>query len=235
MNDDQQQAENLTIGVLTAIFIGGLVMGIAALLCGCSGPKPQGESKQIPQENLIGFPPLPPGANEKSEVRMQNAEIAQQPVGLTASVTPPVAFTLLVTLNPAAPRSAWPALTNGTGSVYVLGSMLPTNQPMFYQMLAWNLPTDPMVAGVNIYFGTNSGNYLGHVAVHRGKHGFATNVTLNLSSGGTEYYEATCYNTAGQEGPYSAEISAQVQAKAQSSQSWAFAAKADVPTILTIK
>jgi hypothetical protein len=68
--------------------------------------------------------------------------------------------------------------------------------------LAWNPDTDPGVAGYNVYYGTSTGQY-------SSKLGSGTNTTATitgLKEGTTNYFAVSAYNSAGVEGPRSAEI-----------------------------
>jgi hypothetical protein len=70
-------------------------------------------------------------------------------------------------------------------------------------VLDWNPSVSANVAGYNVYYGTNSGNYIYEVDA-----GDATSVTLsNLICGATYYFAATAYDTNGDESPFSAEVS----------------------------
>ncbi|HUC84516.1 MAG TPA: fibronectin type III domain-containing protein [Candidatus Acidoferrales bacterium] len=69
--------------------------------------------------------------------------------------------------------------------------------------LDWNASTSANVAGYNVYYGTNSGNFIYKVDA-----GNATSVTVsNLSPGLTYYFAATAYDLFGDESGLSAEIS----------------------------
>jgi hypothetical protein len=69
--------------------------------------------------------------------------------------------------------------------------------------LAWNANPEPDIAGYKVHFGTQSGTYSDVIDV-RG----ATATALPQMLMGTTYYLAvSAYNTAGQEGPRSAEFS----------------------------
>jgi hypothetical protein len=66
--------------------------------------------------------------------------------------------------------------------------------------LGWN--GEPSVAGYNLYWGTNSGVYVGKT------NAVTTNVTARLPKGMPRYYfAATSYNSGGIESPLSAQIS----------------------------
>lgn len=69
--------------------------------------------------------------------------------------------------------------------------------------LSWNPSTDPTVAGYNLYYGTNSGDYSNKVTV-----GQVTTATIsNLTAGVTYYFSATAFNSAGVESDFSNETS----------------------------
>ena len=69
--------------------------------------------------------------------------------------------------------------------------------------LAWNLSTNPIVAGINIYFGGASGVY-----TNKTDAGMASSLTIsNLASGDTYYFAATTYSAAGAESALSSEVS----------------------------
>ncbi|MGA2247651.1 MAG: fibronectin type III domain-containing protein [Verrucomicrobiota bacterium] len=70
-------------------------------------------------------------------------------------------------------------------------------------ILDWNASTSMNVAGYNVYYGTNSGNYLYKIDA-----GNAMSVTVsNLSYGVTYYFAATAYDANGDESPFSPEVS----------------------------
>lgn len=70
-------------------------------------------------------------------------------------------------------------------------------------MLSWAASPSPNVAGYNVYYRTTSGNYL--YKVNAGK---ATSVTIsNLIPGLTYHFAAAAYDSSGQEGPHSPQIS----------------------------
>ena len=69
--------------------------------------------------------------------------------------------------------------------------------------LGWNPSPSSNAAGYYIYYGTSSGNYISAVSVSG-----ATNVTIRgLVSGQTYYIAATAYDTEGNQGTFSPEIS----------------------------
>ena len=74
--------------------------------------------------------------------------------------------------------------------------------------LAWNPSTNPIVAGVNIYYGGASGVYTNKTSV-----GKATSLTVpNLVVGATYYFAETTYSAAGAESALSGEVSYTVPA-----------------------
>ncbi len=69
--------------------------------------------------------------------------------------------------------------------------------------LGWTASTSAAVAGYNVYYGTNSGNYPYMINV-----GSATSATItNLSPGVTYYFAATAYDAAGDQSAFSSQIS----------------------------
>jgi len=69
--------------------------------------------------------------------------------------------------------------------------------------LAWDANTDPYIAGYRVYYGTTSGVYTDMLDF-----GDLTAGTVpNLFGGTTYYFAVTAYNTAGEEGPPSTEVS----------------------------
>lgn len=74
--------------------------------------------------------------------------------------------------------------------------------------LAWNPSTDPIVVGVNVYYGGVSGVYTNKTSVAT-----TTNLTVpNLVIGATYYFAATTYSDAGAESALSGEVSYTVPA-----------------------
>jgi hypothetical protein len=74
--------------------------------------------------------------------------------------------------------------------------------------LAWDASSDPSVTGYNLYYGGGSRNYTNTVNT-----GGATSAGIsNLVVGATYYFAATCYNAAGLESDYSAEVAYTVPA-----------------------
>lgn len=70
--------------------------------------------------------------------------------------------------------------------------------------LSWTPSTSSNVSGYDIYYGTSSGNYTSAVPVQPS----ATNVTIyGLTSGKTYYFAATAYDSTGNQGAFSPEIS----------------------------
>jgi len=69
-------------------------------------------------------------------------------------------------------------------------------------VLTWNASPSSVVAGYNVYYGTNSGNY-----TYKVQAGNATEVVIsNLLPGVTYYFAATAYDLNGDESAYSSEI-----------------------------
>jgi len=69
--------------------------------------------------------------------------------------------------------------------------------------LAWNLSTDPIVTGYNIYYGGASGTYTNEIPA-----GNATSVIVSgLVPGATYYFAATTVSDAGVESDFSVEVS----------------------------
>jgi len=71
--------------------------------------------------------------------------------------------------------------------------------------LAWDASPDPSVVGYRVYWGPASGFYTNSAAV-----GNTTNCTITNLSHATYYFNATAYNSTGQESVFSGEISATV-------------------------
>lgn len=72
-----------------------------------------------------------------------------------------------------------------------------------YIVLNWSASASTNVAGYNVYYGTNSGNYPYKINV-----GSSTSVTIsNLPPGITYYLSATAYDALGNESAFSSEIS----------------------------
>lgn len=70
-------------------------------------------------------------------------------------------------------------------------------------VLDWDASISPAVAGYNVYYGTNSGNY-----IYKLDAGNSTTLTVsNLVCGETYYFVATAYDTTGNESAFSGEIS----------------------------
>lgn len=70
-------------------------------------------------------------------------------------------------------------------------------------VLDWDASVSTDVAGYNVYYGTNSGNY-----IYKLDAGNVTSITIsNLVCGGTYYFAATAYDSNGNESALSAEIS----------------------------
>jgi hypothetical protein len=70
-------------------------------------------------------------------------------------------------------------------------------------MLEWSPSDSPAVAGYDVYYGTNSGNYPYMIDA-----GNATSLTVsNLTPGVTYYFNATAYDAAGDQSGYSGEVS----------------------------
>jgi len=68
--------------------------------------------------------------------------------------------------------------------------------------LIWDASTSANVTGYNVYYGTNSGNYLYKVNA-----GNALSVTVsNVISGVRYYFVATAYDASGNESPFSPEV-----------------------------
>ena len=68
--------------------------------------------------------------------------------------------------------------------------------------LAWDATTDLNVAGYNVYYGTNSGQYVYSSTVDH-----TTNTTVTgLQDGVTYFFVVTAFNTAGLESPWSNEV-----------------------------
>jgi hypothetical protein len=73
----------------------------------------------------------------------------------------------------------------------------------FSLVLSWSASESPDVAGYDVYYGTNSGNYPYSINV-----GDATSVTItNLIPGETYYFVATAYDAAGDQSADSTPIS----------------------------
>ena len=69
--------------------------------------------------------------------------------------------------------------------------------------LSWNASESAEVAGYDVYYGTNSGNYPSMINV-----GDATSVTItNLAPGVTYYFAATAYDAEGDQSAFSGQIS----------------------------
>lgn len=69
-------------------------------------------------------------------------------------------------------------------------------------LLEWDASASSNVAGYNVYYGTNSGNY-----PYMFNAGNVTSATIsNLCCGTTYYFVATAYDAAGDESAYSGEI-----------------------------
>jgi hypothetical protein len=68
--------------------------------------------------------------------------------------------------------------------------------------LGWNPNTDPGVAGYHVYYGMSSGQYSSRL--NAGTNTLAT--VTGLKEGTTNYFTVAAYNSAGVEGPRSAEI-----------------------------
>ena len=70
-------------------------------------------------------------------------------------------------------------------------------------ILNWNASSSPSVTGYNVYYGTNSGNY-----VHKLDAGDATSFMVsNLCCGVTYFFAATAYDANGDESAFSTEVS----------------------------
>jgi hypothetical protein len=70
-------------------------------------------------------------------------------------------------------------------------------------VLNWNASTSANVAGYNVYYGTNSGNY-----IYKLDAGNSTSTTIsNLSCGVTYYFAATAYDGNGDESGLCPEVS----------------------------
>ena len=193
------------------------------LLCGCSQP---GKS---PKSTVLSPQPGPPMPTGWKSSALPQLVILPPVTGITASVSPPTAFVLS---NSTSLMQPMVALTNGNGSVFIPGSMLPTNQPVYSQSLAWDPVTDLNVAGVTVYYSTNSGLlYASRKSLPRNRFGIRTNITLNLPSGGTWYYALTSYNALF-ESAMSDEVTG-IPEQVQQIVSWFF--RADVTNKLTVK
>ncbi|MGN6552531.1 MAG: hypothetical protein ACTHLW_02200, partial [Verrucomicrobiota bacterium] len=68
--------------------------------------------------------------------------------------------------------------------------------------LTWDLPSDPNVAGANVYQGAASRTYTNKVDC-----GMTNRVTVEVSDDGTNYFAVTAYNLLGVESDYSQEVS----------------------------
>jgi hypothetical protein len=70
-------------------------------------------------------------------------------------------------------------------------------------ILNWNASSSPSVTGYNVYYGTNSGNY-----IYKLDAGDAMSLTIsNLNCGVTYYFAATAYDGNGDESGFSPEVS----------------------------
>ena len=96
-------------------------------------------------------------------------------------------------------RAAFVTLCAGGSTALFPASSLATTSVT----LAWDPSSDPSVAGYNLYYGAASRAYTNMVSA-------GTNTSLTISGlveGVTYFFAATCYNSAGLESDFSAEIS----------------------------
>jgi hypothetical protein len=72
-------------------------------------------------------------------------------------------------------------------------------------LLSWNPCLEPSAAGYRVYYGTASRSYSNTVTVV-GRN-VTTNIVDGLASGVTHFFAVTAYNAAGNESPFSTEVS----------------------------
>jgi len=110
----------------------------------------------------------------------------------------------------------WSVLTNGVNSVSIPMSLLNamTNPISAWTVcLGWTNSTDPTVTSINIYWGTNSGNYTSSVNVTTnmtpdptGATGLPTEASVYFPVPGVFYFAATSQNSSGVQSAYSNEV-----------------------------
>jgi hypothetical protein len=99
--------------------------------------------------------------------------------GYFINAEPPVAFWVLASPSLSIQHTNWPAITNGIATVFIRPEMLPPDRLDYQQWLAWTAPDD----GVQIYYGTNRGEYYGQTTTRRG-----TNCLVRGLTAARHYY-----------------------------------------------
>ena len=176
----------------------------------------------------LGAVKAPSGARQ-AWFLMQRAAVVQP--GLLFTVTPPMAFNLYATTNIITPRAKWTFVGRGTNALTVPMTALAsfTNPPVFGNILAWDQSKDPITAGYNIWWGTNSHQY-----ISRQSAGTNTMTTVSGLRQVKYFYAATCYSKSNVQSAFSAEVSAMAVPLPQPRTIF-FIATATGSTLLTIK
>jgi len=113
------------------------------------------------------------------------------------------------------------------GSLVILMALILLVKSQANVKLTWNPSTDPIVAGLNIYYGGASGTYTNTTSV-----GMAPSLTIsNLAIGATYFFAATTLSAAGAESALSSEVAYTVPAPTSRLQLSVTAAKQFVLTV----